>query len=192
MLNSLYLTKEETKSLDLADCHDICSNVSGYSLSSAKVKTELFLSLTHYIEGQEINPFYELLLADGALRWKESKLMDDKLTKWITPELINSTFARMRANIEQLHDVQVRQTEVKIALEKAKAQMGANPDFKWGANDTVRDAQIANAYPDLVTKSNALKIEAQKLSDQRELIKLDVEEINVMIDFYKVLNVSGE
>jgi len=70
--------------------------------------------------------------------------------------------------------------------------MDANPDFKWGANDTVRDAQIANAYPDLVTKSNALKIEAQKLSDQRELIKLDVEEINVMIDFYKVLNVSGE
>lgn len=192
MLNNLFLTQSEMHRLDIADCHDIAESVPAYKCLSQAGKTELFLSLMNYIGGQEINPFMEITLAEGVIRWKERRIMDDKLIKWVTPELINETYSRMRACIENMQKEEVNKTKLKAELELAKAKLAATPDFKWGSNDTVRDAQIAGAFPELVKKQQDSVLAVQKLHDEKEIIQLTLDQMNMTIDFFRVLNGSGE
>jgi len=193
MFNKMYLTDSELRHLDMGDVHAIVESMPAYNSLSQKLKTDYFLAMMHVVEGQEINPFEELILIEAVLIWKERKIMNAKLTQWISPELINETFSRMRDCVERLQKLQLDTTKVKVELEQAKAKMGADPDFKWGSNDTVRDAQIAAKYPDIIAKLATVKLEEQKIQDEKELISLTIQQLNMTIDFFKVFeHVSGE
>jgi hypothetical protein len=192
MATRLALTPQQLRELDVADCHDIVECMPVWNLLYPERQTEYFLTMCDLVAGRQINPFYELVLKDGISIWKEKKYMDTKFTDWVTPEMIIETYARMRATVEQQQAIQVRVTEAKVELEKAKTAMASNPDFKWGANDTVRDTQIAAGCPTAWNVINNLKMEDQKLADQKELVDIDAKLIGTMIDFFKVLNGTHE
>jgi hypothetical protein len=188
----MYLTDSELRALDMADVHAICESMPAYKDLSTVTKTEYFLAMMHATEGQEINPFQELMLAEGVILWKERKFMDSKITTWITPEAIDKTFSRMRETVQKLQTAQVEITMAKMAVDEARAKMEDDPDFKWGKNDTEREAQVTRAYPNVVRAVKDANLKAQKLSDERELIVLDLQQIRIMIDFFKAFHDSGE
>ena len=192
MLGKMFLTPNELKVLDMADVHNIVESMPAYKLLSDKLKTDYFLAMMHAVEGQEINPFEEIMLSEAVLIWKERRWMDTKITQWLSPEKINEVFSRMREIVEGVQKTQIIITNVKAEIEKGKAKMASAPDFKWGSNDTVRDAQIEQAMPDLTARLREAKMDEQKLLDQKEIQLLTIQQMNMLIDFFKVFNVSGE
>ncbi|MCJ7760748.1 hypothetical protein MUP59_06350 [Candidatus Bathyarchaeota archaeon] len=188
----MYLTEGEWRNIDMGDVHAIVESMPAYRSLSQETKTEYFLAMMHFREGQEINPFQELMLTEGVILWKEKKFMDTKVTTWITPEMIDKTFSRMREIVEGTQKVQVTITSVKAEIEKGKVKMASNPDFKWGSNDTVRDTQIEQAMPDLIAKLRDAKLAEQKILDEKELVLLTIQQMNMMIDFFKAFHDSGE
>jgi len=178
--------------LDEADIYDILARAPGWNDMSIARRQELQLDLLSALDEREINPFAESLLETAVERWRENLMATLSITSFVLPQDIESVYARLKDWTQKQKDLESERKLLLIERETAEALMANAQDFKWGKNETEREAQFRSAEPTLAKRIDDNEKLLKDAANQVALINIDVKRIEALLSYFqtKIIEVA--
>lgn len=180
------LTANDIKTMDVADIDDILHNIPGYNLLKKETQGQYYLAFMNALEGMTINPFHVIMINSAIDTWRgENPMANMHITDYVTPIQVIELHDQLKSWKEKYDALLLRQKTVKEELQVAKAELPSkDPDFKWGKNETERDAQARALLPELHEKAALVEEEIVELKGYKDQIELEIRKIGMLIAMF--------
>jgi hypothetical protein len=180
----------QSQQIDVADVHDILEKLPAWNLMSIPVRQEYHLDLLGILGNREINPFSEMMLTTAVRRWRSEIMATLTITSYVVPEDIERVFGTFKHWTDQVKRLEATEGRVALIRKGEEADMASNPDFKWGKNETEREAQFRIAYPETAKLSNETEVALKDAKDMLARVEVDLKRIRYFIDFFKTTTIE--
>jgi hypothetical protein len=176
--------------LDVADIEDILEHISAWDALSQARKLEYREAFYNALYNREANPFYELMLVDAARKWRGEFMSTLTITSFVMPDEINKVFEQLKFWTVKDQELLMEKKALSNERSEAEARISTDPEFKWGKNETEREAQFRVAFPDIAKRIDANVLAIQDASNQRAMFRLELERIQTLIDLFKTTSLE--
>jgi hypothetical protein len=183
----LGMTEEEARSLDLADMEEILILTPGWMSLNQERQKEYRSVLLHVLENfrdHDQNKFMLMLLEAGARRFRGETLMQANVFNYVSPSEVDTIYKELESLHHELVQHLDAELEAKQAIARADAQMSSYIDFKWGRNDTEREAQSrenAGVFWDAFDKA---VVGIKSVENRKKLQYIKLERIKLLRDLF--------
>jgi hypothetical protein len=130
------------------------------------------------------------MLVDAARKWRGEFMSTLTITSFVMPDEINKVFEGLKYWTLKLTELRSEKQAVQIQRTASEALMASNPEFKWGKNETEREAQVRNYAPDVCNKADEIERLLQDAINQVALLKVELERIQTLIDLFKTTSLE--
>jgi hypothetical protein len=111
--------------------------------------------------------------------------MNSNVFNYISPDKVRESFT-VKAEAEGvLNDLLIDEMSAKQTIARAGALAAEDPNFKWGRNDTEREAQSRELAPEAWADLDAIQVNIRKVKGEQRINNIDIDYLRLMIDLFK-------
>jgi hypothetical protein len=110
--------------------------------------------------------------------------MTQNIFNYVSPDEVTTLYDHIRQCTQKLQALIVEKARAKQAIEVKNAELTEDIDFKWGRNDTERNAQSRENFPDGWKKLDTLEASVKEWEANLAIHKVGVEEIRLLRDLF--------
>jgi hypothetical protein len=187
MKKLLGLTIQEIKNLDMADLERILELTPGWMSLGPIIQKDYRASLQYVCETLRVesaNPWILKLLEAGARRFRGELYMNANIFNYVSPEEIDDIFDKLIEIQEELDDAYADESIAKQNIEKANVGMARQEGFKWGRNETEREAQSREFVPKLWNELDRVQAVINELQGAKRIQELMLDRIELLRDMF--------
>lgn len=134
---------------------------------------------------EDANYFICMLLEAGARRFRGELYMEVNVFNYVSPEEVDLIFAELEDIQDELSSAYEDETIAKQNIEKANVGLARQEDFKWGRNETEREAQSREFVPKLWNELDRVQAVIKELQGQKRIQELKLDRIKLLRDLFQ-------
>jgi len=113
--------------------------------------------------------------------------MATNILQYVTPDQVDEAYEVLIDITKKLQEKYTLERDLKAQIKEREAILSATEDFKWGRNDTEREAQSRDFSPDQWGAYDALKAEMSELQGQKRVAELEIERMNLIKSMFQTV-----
>ena len=99
---------------------------------------------------------------------------------FVQPAEVEATFAKLKTLTDELTVVHMHLREADTGIKKTEAELDKDPDFTWGKNPTIREAQSRDADTQNWHLKDTTLVDIERIEGESKLVRLDIEKFKLI------------